>query len=131
MSTANHIWIIDDDESIRWVLERALQRAHIDCTSFGSADEALGALGVDAPDAIVTDIRMPGTDGLALLGKLRADHPQTPVIIMTAHSDLDSAVAAYEGGAFEYFLFQQLNGSHKVSLLMYKNQNGKVFRSDI
>ncbi len=102
MTEANHVWVIDDDQSIRWVLERALGQADLGVSSFANADEALAALGVDAPDAIVTDIRMPGTDGLALLQLLRRDHPHTPVIIMTAHSDLDSAVAAYEGGAFEY-----------------------------
>jgi len=102
MSEQRHVWVIDDDQSIRWVMERALQQARFEVSSFVSADEALGALGAHAPDAIVTDIRMPGTDGLEFLQRLHSDHPQTPVIIMTAHSDLDSALAAYEGGAFEY-----------------------------
>ena len=102
MTEQRHVWVIDDDQSIRWVMERALQQARFEVSSFVSADEALGALGAHAPDAIVTDIRMPGTDGLAFLQRLHSDHPQTPVIIMTAHSDLDSALAAYEGGAFEY-----------------------------
>jgi two-component system nitrogen regulation response regulator GlnG len=102
MAEQHHVWVIDDDQSIRWVMERALQQAQFGVSSFVSADEALAALGAHAPDAIVTDIRMPGTDGLGFLQRLQSDHPQTPVIIMTAHSDLDSAVAAYEGGAFEY-----------------------------
>ena len=102
MSQSANVWIIDDDRSIRWVLERALNQGDFDVSSFDSADEAIAALGVDSPDAIVTDIRMPGTDGLALLQHLQRDYPDTPVIIMTAHSDLESAVAAYEGGAFEY-----------------------------
>ncbi len=102
MAEQRHVWVIDDDQSIRWVMERALQEAQFGVSSFVSADEALAALGAHAPDAIVTDIRMPGTDGLGFLKRLQNDHPETPVIIMTAHSDLDSAVAAYEGGAFEY-----------------------------
>ena len=102
MNEQHHVWVIDDDQSIRWVMERALQQAQFGVSSFVSADEALAALGAHAPDAIVTDIRMPGTDGLGFLQRLHNTHPETPVIIMTAHSDLDSAVAAYEGGAFEY-----------------------------
>ena len=99
---ANHVWIIDDDRSIRWVLERALQQEGIPCTAFESGDRALNALKTSSPDAIITDIRMPGTDGLALLKILAEEHPGIPTIIMTAHSDLDSAVSAYQGGAFEY-----------------------------
>jgi two-component system nitrogen regulation response regulator GlnG len=96
------VWIIDDDRSIRWVLEKALQSADISVRAFASGDAALQALSRDTPDTIISDIRMPGTDGLALLANLHAHHPSVPVIIMTAHSDLDSAVAAYQGGAFEY-----------------------------
>ncbi|WP_422126561.1 nitrogen regulation protein NR(I) [Thioalkalivibrio sulfidiphilus] len=97
-----HVWVIDDDRSIRWVLERALDKAGIEVTSFETAGAALDALEKDTPDAVVTDIRMPGMDGLELLDRLHRDHPQLPVIIMTAHSDLESAVSAYQGGAFEY-----------------------------
>ncbi|HSP01355.1 MAG TPA: nitrogen regulation protein NR(I) [Thioalkalivibrio sp.] len=102
MTNREHVWVIDDDRSIRWVLERALNKAEIEVTSFDSAGAALSALESDTPDAVVTDIRMPGMDGLDLLDRLHRDHPQLPVIIMTAHSDLESAVAAYQGGAFEY-----------------------------
>lgn len=98
----NNVWIIDDDRSIRWVLERALQQEGIPCTVFESGDKALSALKNEQPDAIITDVRMPGTDGLALLGVINEQYPTMPVIIMTAHSDLDSAVSAYQGGAFEY-----------------------------
>ncbi|MYM64119.1 nitrogen regulation protein NR(I) [Pseudomaricurvus sp. HS19] len=98
----NHVWIIDDDRSIRWVLERALQQEGIVCTAFESGDRALNALKSERPDAVITDIRMPGTDGLSLLKILSEDMPNLPIIIMTAHSDLDSAVSAYQGGAFEY-----------------------------
>ncbi len=99
----NPVWIIDDDRSIRWVLEKALARENIECRSFGTADEALAALaGGDVPRALVSDIRMPGTSGLDLLRRVKAEYPDLPVIIMTAYSDLDSAVAAFQGGAFEY-----------------------------
>jgi two-component system nitrogen regulation response regulator GlnG len=102
MSTHERVWVIDDDRSIRWVLERALQKADIEVVSYESAAPVLAALEHDEPDAIMTDIRMPGMDGLDLLERIHHDHPEMPVIIMTAHSDLDSAVAAYQGGAFEY-----------------------------
>jgi two-component system nitrogen regulation response regulator GlnG len=97
------VWIIDDDRSIRWVLEKALTRENIACRSLGSADEALAALdGGEIPRALVSDIRMPGTSGLDLLKLVKTNFPELPVIIMTAYSDLDSAVAAFQGGAFEY-----------------------------
>lgn len=96
------VWIVDDDKAIRWVLEKALTRAAIGFDSFSSADDALNALYDHTPRVIVSDIRMPGTDGLKFLSKVKHDHPQLPVIVMTAHSDLDSAVAAFQGGAFEY-----------------------------
>ena len=98
----NPVWIIDDDKAIRWVLEKALGRSGIGFDSFSSADDALNALYDNTPRVIISDIRMPGTDGLKFLSRVKADHPQLPVIIMTAHSDLDSAVAAFQGGAFEY-----------------------------
>ncbi len=100
---SNAVWIIDDDRSIRWVLEKALGREGIASASFGSADEALGKLGAgEAPRVLISDIRMPGASGLDLLRQVKQDHPDLPVIIMTAYSDLDSAVAAFQGGAFEY-----------------------------
>ena len=99
----NTVWIIDDDRSIRWVLEKALARESIACTSFGSADEALAALAKgERPRVLVSDIRMPGASGLDLLRQVKQGHPDLPVIIMTAYSDLDSAVSAFQGGAFEY-----------------------------
>jgi len=102
MQKSNRVWIIDDDRSIRWVLEKALLGAGIEARSFESGDSAISQLGREVPDAIISDIRMPGIDGLALLNELHTQHPDVPIIIMTAHSDLDSAVAAYQGGAFEY-----------------------------
>jgi two-component system nitrogen regulation response regulator GlnG len=96
------VWIVDDDRSIRWVLERALARAGIASESFANADRLLRRLREDEPAVVISDIRMPGTDGLALLERLTESHPRLPVIITTAHSDLDSAVASYQQGAFEY-----------------------------
>ena len=102
MQKPDRVWIIDDDRSIRWVLEKALLGADIKTRSFESGDNAVRQLEREVPDAIITDIRMPGMDGLALLGELHERYPDLPIIIMTAHSDLDSAVSAYQGGAFEY-----------------------------
>ena len=100
----NHapVWIIDDDKSIRWVLEKALSRAGIGFESFVSADDALNAMYDVTPQVVISDIRMPGTDGLKFLARIKSQHPGLPVIVMTAHSDLDSAVSAFQGGAFEY-----------------------------
>ena len=96
------VWIIDDDRSIRWVLEKALARSDIKFTSFSSADEALTALQHGTPQVVISDIRMPGRSGLDFLQKIRERIPSLPVIIMTAYSDLESAVSAFQGGAFEY-----------------------------
>lgn len=99
-----YVWVIDDDQSIRWVLEKTLKQAGMQVNVFDSADEALDAIKSNAlaPDAVISDIRMPGSDGLSLLAQLKKSHPDTPVLIMTAFSDLDSTVSAFEGGAFEY-----------------------------
>ncbi|MCW9012410.1 MAG: response regulator, partial [Gammaproteobacteria bacterium] len=98
----HHIWIVDDDPSIRWVLEKALSQAGLEVASFETADAAVASLEQQKPDAIITDIRMPGMDGLEFLQLLGEQLPDIPAIIMTAHSDLDSAVSSYQGGAFEY-----------------------------
>jgi len=102
MNHQHEVWIVDDDHAIRWVLERALAQADIKTRSFDEADKVITRLRTVEPDAIVTDIRMPGTDGLALLDHVNQHYPQLPVIIMTAYADLDRAVAAFQGGAFEY-----------------------------
>ena len=101
-SVADQVWIIDDDRSIRWVLEKALQQAGIETEVFETGDKAYNKLNSSRPTAILCDVRMPGVDGLTLLTRIREKHANLPVIIMTAHSDLDSAVSAYQGGAFEY-----------------------------
>jgi two-component system nitrogen regulation response regulator GlnG len=96
------IWIVDDDQSIRFVLEKALAREDLPVRSFTNARDVLTALDDDAPQVLVSDIRMPGGSGIDLLQKIKASHPALPVIIMTAYSDLDSAVSAFQGGAFDY-----------------------------
>src|SRR5512142_717834 len=110
------VWIIDDDRSIRWVLEKALAREEIEYKSFASADEALAELPGNLPQMVISDIRMPGSSGLDLLQKLRNDYPNLPVIIMTAYSDLESAVSAFQGGAFEY-LPKPFDVNHAVELI--------------
>ena len=102
MSQGSSVWVVDDDASIRWVLEKALSNAGFAVTLFNNADDVLKRVRREQPDVIVTDIRMPGTSGLEMLEALGRDAPDLPVIVMTAHSDLDSAVSAYQGGAFEY-----------------------------
>ncbi|MEM7466511.1 MAG: nitrogen regulation protein NR(I) [Pseudomonadota bacterium] len=102
MNQRNEIWIVDDDHAIRWVLEKALAQADLATRTFENADDVLQAIRSENPTAVVTDIRMPGTDGLTLLNHLNEQNPELPVIIMTAHADLDRAVAAFQGGAFEY-----------------------------
>ncbi|MCX7192617.1 MAG: nitrogen regulation protein NR(I) [Proteobacteria bacterium] len=110
------VWIIDDDRSIRWVLEKSLARASIEFESFASADDALRALSHETPQVVVSDIRMPGRSGLDFLQLLHERHPLIPVIIMTAYSDLESAVSAFQGGAFEY-LPKPFDINHAVDLI--------------
>jgi two-component system nitrogen regulation response regulator GlnG len=102
MNKPNNVWIVDDDRSIRWVLEKALNQAGINTATFESGESAAQRLRSERPDALISDIRMPGINGLQLLKNIVAEHPDLPVIIITAHSDLESAVASYQGGAFEY-----------------------------
>lgn len=100
--TSNKIWVIDDDRAMRWVLEKTFKEEGFDVTSFEEAQSALDVLASNQPDVILTDIRMPGMDGLNFLSKVKSSYPDLPVIIMTAHSDLESAVSSYQTGAFEY-----------------------------
>jgi len=97
-----NVWIVDDDQSVRWVLEKALNQADMETRTFERAEHLLEAIDEGAPDVLLTDVRIPGMSGLALLERLRTTHPELPIIVITAHSDLDNAVAAYKGGAFEY-----------------------------
>src|SRR3989338_9987710 len=102
MARPNIVWVIDDDRSIRGVLEKALEKAGMAVKSFDSANEIAELLDRMQPDAIITDIRMPGVSGLDLLSTISDKAPEIPVIITTAHTDLESAVASYRGGALEY-----------------------------
>ncbi|MEQ1557457.1 MAG: nitrogen regulation protein NR(I) [Methyloglobulus sp.] len=129
MSKPETVWIIDDDKSIRWVVEKALQKADITTRSFAAANELLSALESDTPDALITDIRMPGMDGLQLLDKLQKSHPDLPAIVMTAHSDLESAVSAFHGGAFEY-LPKPFDIKEVVDLAHRAVQHGRRHRAD-
>ena len=96
------IWIVDDDQSIRFVLEKALAREELPVRSFSSVRDVLSALASEEPQVLVSDIRRPGASGIELLQNIKTSHPGLPVIIMTAYSDLDSAVSAFQGGAFDY-----------------------------
>ena len=96
------VWVVDDDQSVRWVLEQAFKQAGMETRSFERGELLLGALEAEQPHVLITDVRMPGLDGLDLLDRLSRKAPNLPVIVVTAHSDLENAVAAYRGGAFEY-----------------------------
>ncbi|NCE83019.1 nitrogen regulation protein NR(I) [Pseudomonas sp. Q1] len=124
MSRSETVWIVDDDRSIRWVLEKALQQEGMATQSFDSADGVMSHLARQQPDVIISDIRMPGASGLDLLARIREQHPRLPVIIMTAHSDLDSAVASYQGGAFEY-LPKPFDVDEAVALVKRANQHAQ------
>ena len=97
-----NVWVVDDDQSVRWVLEKALRQADMNARSFERAEHLLEAIAHGQPDVLITDVRMPGMSGITLLERLRGSCPNLPIIVITAHSDLENAVAAYKGGAFEY-----------------------------
>ncbi len=96
------VWVVDDDHSVRWVLEKALHQADMKAQTFERGEHLLDALAVEQPDVLITDVRMPGMDGMTLLARLSERYPHLPIIVITAHTDLENAVAAYQGGAFEY-----------------------------
>ena len=128
------VWIVDDDSSIRWVLEKAFAGANISTASFENAKNLILALDHDQPEVIISDIRMPDIDGITLLNSISNDHPNIPVIIMTAHSDLDSAVNAYQAGAFEYlpkpFDMDEAVTLTKRALSHAREQNAKRQQKD-
>jgi two-component system nitrogen regulation response regulator GlnG len=133
MDTNFCVWIADDDKSIRWVTEKALNKAEISTQCFSNAQSMLDALVHDTPDAILSDIRMPGINGLVLLKKVQQSHPELPIIIMTAHSDLDSVVSSFHGGAFEYlpkpFDINEMTAIVERACLFCRQQNKKTSAS--
>ncbi|MGI9263869.1 MAG: nitrogen regulation protein NR(I) [Gammaproteobacteria bacterium] len=118
------VWVLDDDDAIRWVLEKALRGADMYCKGFDSGKAFVTALKSATPDVLITDVRMPDVDGLELLDDLSQSHPNLPVIVVTAHSDLQSAVAAYQGGAFEY-LPKPFDIDQAVELVSRAARHGK------
>ena len=124
------VWIVDDDQSVRWVLEKALAQAGMESRSFERAEHLLEAIGQSTPDVLITDIRMPGMDGIALLERLSHTNPDLPIIVITAHTDLDHAVAAYQGGAFEY-LPKPFDLDEAIELVRKAaRKNGKAISDD-
>ncbi|WP_237173095.1 nitrogen regulation protein NR(I) [Paracandidimonas lactea] len=117
------VWIIDDDQSIRWVLEKALARVAIPAQGFANAADMLDALEHDTPAVLVTDIRMPGQDGLSLLKRVKTQCPALPVIVMTAYTDLNSTVAAFQKGAFDY-LPKPFDVNAAIALIQRAVQSG-------
>jgi two-component system nitrogen regulation response regulator GlnG len=118
------VWLVDDDASIRWVLERALRNGGMSTTAFEAAEPVLTALRTGSPDVLITDVRMTGQSGIDLLKRVHASHPELPVIVMTAHSDLGTTVSAYESGAFEY-LPKPFDIDHAVDLVRRAAQAGE------
>jgi len=118
------VWLVDDDASIRWVLERALRNGGMSTTAFEAAEPVLTALRTGSPDVLITDVRMAGQSGIDLLKRVHASHPELPVIVMTAHSDLGTTVSAYESGAFEY-LPKPFDIDHAVELVRRAAQAGE------
>ncbi len=130
------VWVVDDDQSVRWVLEKALNQADMEARSFERAEHLLEALDDDVPDVLITDVRMPGMSGIALLERLRTDCPDLPIIVITAHSDLENAVAAYKGGAFEYLpkpfdIDEAIELVHKAARLNGAEVDAKPAASDM
>ena len=124
------VWIVDDDQSVRWVLEKALGQAGMKTRTFERAEHLLEAIGHSTPDVLITDIRMPGMDGIALLDRLSRTCADLPIIVITAHTDLDHAVAAYQGGAFEY-LPKPFDLDEAVELVRKAaRKNGKAVSDD-
>ncbi len=130
MNSALKVWVIDDDKSIRWVLEKTFKQAGMDVKTYENGSRILAELELNRPDVIVTDVRMPGIDGLTLLGKINENFPDLPVIVITAHSDLDAAVSAYESGAFEY-LPKPFDVDEAVNLVQRAWEHSKQSRVSI
>ncbi len=130
MRSENQVWVVDDDSSIRWVLEKALSQAGITARCFEDGDKLLSKIASEQPEVIISDIRMPGADGLTVLSHITEHYPDLPVIITTAHSDLDSAVASYQKGAFEYlpkpFDIEELVAITERALAQAREKRGEI-----
>jgi len=130
MRSENQVWVVDDDGSIRWVLEKALSQAGITARCFEDGDKLLSKIASEQPEVIISDIRMPGADGLTVLSHITEHYPDLPVIITTAHSDLDSAVASYQKGAFEYlpkpFDIEELVAITERALAQAREKRGEI-----
>ncbi len=125
-----NVWVVDDDQSLRWVLEKALRQAGMEGRGFERAEHVLEAIRTETPDVLITDVRMPGMSGIALLERLHEEAPGLPIIVITAHSDLENAVAAYQGGAFEY-LPKPFDIDEAISLVnKAARQNGDAVGND-
>ena len=125
----DEIWVVDDDQSIRWVLERALAKEGYRVRSFREARDVIAALDESVPKVLVSDIRMPGESGIELLYQVRQKRPDMPVIIMTAYSDLDSAVSAFQGGAFDY-LPKPFDVPKAVELIRLRREMKEAIRDE-
>ena len=123
------VWVVDDDKSVRWVLEQAFKQANMIPRCFDSGEPFFAALALEKPDVLITDIRMPGITGFQLMERLAEEEPEIPVIVITAHSDLDSAIAAYKGGAFEY-LPKPFDIDDAVNLVSRAARQGSVAAAD-
>ncbi len=132
MAKRSSVWVVDDDESIRWVLEKGLSENLMEVSVFKSAHEVIKKLELESPDVILTDIKMPGTSGIDLLDQVKILRPELPVIVMTAHSDLESAVESYEHGAWEYLPkpFDINEAIQMVQRATLSNQPSKVEEND-
>jgi len=130
MNNENTVWVVDDDKSIRWVVDKALTRAGLNVSTYECAEDLLAALESDRPNTIISDIHMPGISGIELLGQIKKSAPNLPVIITTAHSDLESAVTAYQSGAFEYlpkpFEIDELISTTERALLADRDQKSSL-----
>lgn len=124
------VWVIDDDQAIRWVLDKALQKANVQARCFGRVDDLLLALQTECPNVLLTDIRMPDMSGLELLQRVKQQYPDLNVIVMTAFTDLDSTVSAFQGGAFDY-LVKPFDINEALALIARAVEQGGQHPADV
>ena len=124
-----NIWVLDDDQSIRWVIEKALNRNGYIVKTFDSVEDAMDLIGTSNPDLILSDVRMPGKSGLDFLEIVKKDNPQIPVIIMTAYSDVETTVDSYKAGAYEY-ISKPFDINDLLKIVNKASSSTKVLKSD-